>query len=269
MNNFFHQKVVVVTGASSGIGADLARQLAPLGTRLVLAARSKDKLNSLHEELKSRGSDILVCPTDVSDMAQVKNLILQTEKKFGTIDILINNAGIGHFGPLDQADAGQIRQVMETNYWGAVYACLSAIPIMKARASGTIVNITSTASFHGYPHLVVYSSAKAALHSLSEGLRIELAPFGIRVVEIQPGVIDNEFHINALGQTRHLYRVKQIRGGDPKQLTRRILQAIASGKREIVYPQYWRLYKLLVRLFPKTMEWLIVRTQVPKLDLNS
>lgn len=265
MSNFFHQKVVVVTGASSGIGADLARQLALLKTRLVLASRSEEKLASLQEELKGKGSEILICPTDVRELSQVKSLISQTEKKFGTIDILINNAGVGHFGPLDQADPNQIRAVMETTFWGAVYACLSAIPIMKAKGQGSIVNITSTAGFHGFPDIAVYSSSKAALHTLSEALRIEMAPSGIQVVEIQPGVIDNEFHLNALGPSKHLYRNKQIRGGDPRQLTRRILKAIIAGKREVVFPRYWWLYKILNRLFPSMMEWIFVRTQVPKL----
>lgn len=256
-SDFFHRKVVVVTGASSGIGADLARQLSLLNTRLVLASRSETKLSALVAELKDNGSEMMSCPTDVTDRVQVSELIRKTKERFGTVDVLINNAGLGHFGPLESAHPEDLRQVMETTFWGSVYACQSTIPLMKARGQGTIVNITSTSAFHGFPHIVVYSSAKAALHTLSEGLRMELTPHNIRVVEIQPGVIDNEFHVHALGETRHLYRDKQIRGGDPRLLTQSILKAIAAGKRETVFPRYWWIYKTLNRLFPRAVEWIV------------
>lgn len=266
LSDYFYKKVVVITGASSGIGADLARQLSLLKTRLVLASRSEDKLSSLMAQLKDSGSEILICPTDVTDKGQVTELIRKTVERFREVDVLINNAGVGHFGPFESADVEGLRQVMETTYWGSVYASQSAIPLMKERGQGTIVNITSTAGYHGFPHIAVYSSAKAALHTLSEGLRMELSPHGIHVVEIQPGVIDNDFHINALGETRHLYRIKQIRGGDPRILTQRILKAIVDGKKEVVFPRYWWIYKILNRLFPSAVEWVVTRTQLSKLD---
>lgn len=262
---YFNQKVVLITGASSGIGAELAKQISFFGANLALAARTKAKLSSLSQELGCDPKRILICQTDVQDSTQVKALIQATLTQFGRIDILINNAGVGQFGSFEAGAMHEMRQLMETNYWGALYACKEVIPVMKTQQEGVIVNITSTSSIHGQADLTLYCSSKAALHSFSQGLRMELAESRIKVIEIQPGVIDNGFHENALGQERHLYRQKAIRGASNVSLVRQILKAMVCGKNELVYPKYWKVYKFFDGLFPLMTEKVMTHLLIPRL----
>jgi short-subunit dehydrogenase len=261
-------KVVVITGASGGIGAGLARDFAGQGSSLVLAARSRDKLEALASEEVFRKAEVLLCPTDVTNPEQVKQMAEQTLQRFGRADILINNAGVAQFGSFLQIDLAAMRRVFEVNYWGTVYACREFIPAMIRRGGGKVVNILSTAGFHGQPHLAAYGSSKAALHHFSESLRIEFSREGIGVLEVHPGVIDNEFHLHAVSDNDHPYRLKQIRGANPKKLTHAIVAAIVRDRRELVYPRFWKFYQWGSRMFPRLMSWITRSFILPTLPRN-
>ena len=263
--NFFAGKVIVITGASSGIGAELARQLAPLPVTVALLARSREGLTKLATSLPSPKAAFRIVPCDVQNGESVKEAIRSVVSEAGQIDILINNAGIGQFGPLDGTPLDQIAQVISTNVTGLLAVTREAIPVMKGKRSGVIVNISSVASYHGQPHLIAYSSSKAAVYSISEGLRAELHPFGIRVLDVQPGVIDNTFHRHALGAKSHVYRERQIKGASEQDLVQSILRSIGSGKKELVFPWYWTLYKIIDRICPSLVEWGVVRFMLPTL----
>lgn len=265
LENFFRNKVIVITGASSGIGAELARQLAPYPVTVALLARSREALVKLVNSIPSPMAKFLVYSCDVQNGAVVKATIEAIASEGDGIDVLINNAGIGQFGPLDATPLEDIAQVIATNVTGLLTVTREAISAMKRKKGAIIANISSVASYHGQPHLIAYSSSKAAVYSISEGLRAELHPAGIRVLDVQPGVIDNTFHRHALGAKAHVYRQRQIRGASEADLARKILGAIASGKKELVFPWYWTLFKLVDRWCPSLVEWGVVRFMLPTL----
>lgn len=262
---FFTGKVIVVTGASSGIGAELARQLAPLPVTIALLSRSREGLSSVVDSIPSPKAKFLIKPCDVQNGDSVKEVIKAVVSDAGGIDILINNAGIGQFGPVDGTTFTELAQVISTNVTGVLAVTREVIPVMKKNRSGVIVNISSVASYHGQPHLIAYSASKAAVYSISEGLRVELHPFGIQVLDVQPGVIDNTFHRHALGAKTHVYRQRQIKGVSEASLVTAILRATASGRRELVFPWYWALYKIIDRLYPRLIELAVIRFMLPTL----
>ncbi|MBI2341052.1 MAG: SDR family oxidoreductase [Deltaproteobacteria bacterium] len=263
--DFFSNKVIVITGASSGIGAEMARQMAGTPATLCLMARSEKRLQELVLELSPAGARFCVLPCDVRDAASVKRAFEKIAREYGRVDILVNNAGLGVFGPLDRISIDNLREVIDTNISGVLQVTREALPLMKPQKSGLIVNVSSVAAFHGQPHLIAYSASKAALHSISQGLRIELFRWCIRVLEVQPGVIDNAFHRRALGMADHVYRKKQLKGTGEAFLVKSILHAIIHGRKEMTCPRYWFAYKLADRLFPALIERGIIRFLLPTL----
>lgn len=267
--NFFSNKVIVITGASSGIGAEIVRQLARYPVTLHLMARSADRLQKVVSGLSESPARISMIPCDVRDPSSVKRAFEKIGASMNKVDILVNNAGLGVFGPLDQISPENLKEVIDTNVSGLLLVTRESLPLIKRAGSGLVVNISSVASFHGQPHLIAYSASKAAVHSISQGLRIELASCGIRVLEVQPGVIDNQFHRHALGGENHVYRKKQIRGSSEGDLVKFILCSMVRGRREVTYPRYWMVYKFVDRLFPALIEKGIIRFLVPTLYSKS
>jgi len=165
-------KVVVITGASSGIGKALAEQYASKKYKLVLAARNSEKLKKIQEDLSGEDQNILIVETDVSKESDCQVLIEKAIEKFNRIDILINNAGISMRSLFEEVDLDVIRRLMDTNFWGAVYCTKFALPhILLSR--GSVVGVSSIAGYKGLPGRVGYSSSKFALQGFLEVLRIE------------------------------------------------------------------------------------------------
>ena len=179
-------KVAVVTGASSGIGREVARRLHGAGAKVVLAARDAGKLETLRAEL----GQALVVPTDVADFAQCRALIEKTVAHFGSIDILVNNAGLGCNGIVADVDLTDLEYVFKVNVFGVVALIQAAVPHMRRQQSGHIVNISSILGKRAVPQTAGYAATKFALHALSDGLRVEEAPYGIRVTVVCPGSTD-------------------------------------------------------------------------------
>ena len=186
-------QVVIVTGASAGIGEASSRRLAAEGATVVLAARRGDRLEALCRELESAGGRALAVAGNVTSPEDRQRLIQETMRTFGRIDGLVNNAGYGQRGPIELVPIEAIRENFETNLFSLIALTQLAIPIMRSQRSGRIVNISSVAGRIARPLSSVYDATKHALEAISDGLRGELAQFGIKVVIIEPGFIITEF----------------------------------------------------------------------------
>jgi len=190
-NDPINGKIVIITGASSGLGESTARHLADRGAKLVLAARREDRLKSLAEELEAKGAEVLWQVTDVTDRTQVESLAAATKNKFGRIDVLINNAGLMPLAPLDALKVDQWEQMIDVNIKGVLYGIAAVLPTMREQHSGHIINLSSVAGHKVFPGGAVYCATKYAVRALSEGLRME-AGDEIRSTNISPGAIATE-----------------------------------------------------------------------------
>ena len=184
---------VVVTGASSGIGAATGRLLAAEGARVALVARREERLERLAEEIRSQGGDALVLPTDVTVREEVESMAREALDAFGRIDVLVNNAGVMPLSPLADVRVDDWEWMVRVNLLGVLYALGAVLPHMLARGEGHVVNVGSVAGRRPFPGGTVYSATKFAVRALSAGIQKELsAARGIRVTDIEPGVVDTE-----------------------------------------------------------------------------
>ncbi len=182
--------VCVITGASRGIGREVAKQLRARGARVGLAARSLDELEDLAREL---GDGAVAVAADVADPASLKQAFDSLAERLGAIDVLVNNAGIGAYAPFQATDAATFEHLMRVNYLGTVEATRLVVPSMIERRRGCIVNVASIAGRLGSPHESAYSGSKFAVVGFTEALAAELAPFGIGVSLVNPGPVDTSF----------------------------------------------------------------------------
>jgi NADP-dependent 3-hydroxy acid dehydrogenase YdfG len=183
-------KVIVITGASSGLGEAAARMLAARGARLVLGARRLERLVALAEDLGMPSGAAIA--TDVSDAAQVQALVDQAIDAHGRIDVMINNAGVMPQSPLDRLRIDEWDRMIDVNIKGVLYGIAAALPHMQRQKSGHFINVASVAGHKVRPGGVVYSATKHAVRTISEGLRQEVKPFNIRTTIISPGAVDTE-----------------------------------------------------------------------------
>ena len=252
-------RVVIVTGASVGIGEALARRLASEEARVVLAARSEDKLTALAEQLGEEQS--LVVPTDVSEPGQVERLVSRTVERFGSIDIVINNAGFGVYGLVEETNWEHFRKMWEVNFFGAVRCTLAALPYLKARR-GVVVNVSSIAGKIPIPYMTGYCATKSALNAFSDGLRMELMRSGVHVVTVCPGRVRTEFHRAAYRDGRNLPAMFQRRdrsGIAAEEVVRAMLRAIRRKNREVILPWPLRWASAGRTLLPGLTERLMAR----------
>jgi len=191
-NNNIEGKVVVITGASSGLGESTARHLAELGATVVLGARRVDRIDALARELTANGQPALAVQTDVTDRVQVQRLVDAAIARFGRIDVMINNAGLMPHSPLERLKIDDWDRMIDVNLKGVLYGIAAALPPMQAQKSGHIINVSSVAGHKVRPGGAVYSATKHAVRALSEGLRQEVKPYNIRTTVISPGAVDTE-----------------------------------------------------------------------------
>ena len=192
MENFYKDKVIIVTGASSGIGLASAQKFASLGAKVVLAARSLDKLekiaSDLNQKFAAHNSQLIAhcIKTDVTKEEDCKNLIDQTVRHFGKIDVLVNNAGISMRAVFKDLDLTVMKSLMDTNFWGTVYCTKYALPYLL-ESKGSVVGVISTAGYVGLPARTGYSASKFAVRGFLETLRIEHLYDGLHVMIFAPG----------------------------------------------------------------------------------
>jgi NADP-dependent 3-hydroxy acid dehydrogenase YdfG len=192
MSNNIEGKVVVITGASSGLGEAAARHLSSLGATVVLGARRVDRIRALANELIARGGQALAVATDVTQFDQVQRLVDTAVQTYGRIDVIINNAGLMPQSPLDRRKVDDWNRTIDVNIKGVLYGIGAVLPNMQKQRSGHIINVSSVAGHKVRAGGAVYSATKHAVRVISEGLRQEVKPYDIRTTVISPGAVDTE-----------------------------------------------------------------------------
>ncbi|CUU01150.1 hypothetical protein JGI2_00684 [Candidatus Kryptobacter tengchongensis] len=249
-------KVVIVTGASSGIGKETAKVFAKAGCKVVLASRNIDNLKKVEEEIKTFNSDVLVVQTDVSDFKSLDNLVEETLKVFGRIDILINNAGFGIYGWFHQTPFEEIENIMRVNFLGSAYLIHKVLPLMMQQGEGVIVNVSSVVGKRGVSGMGIYSASKFALTGLTEALRVEYKKFGIHFIGVHPGTTDTKFFENA-----KYYGTNRMQGRfmimSAEKVAKEILKAVLKRKREIVLTPLGKLTVWINKFFPSFVDFMM------------
>jgi NADP-dependent 3-hydroxy acid dehydrogenase YdfG len=192
MSKNIEGKVVVITGASSGLGNATARHLSAQGGIVVLGARRVDLITALADDLAAQGGKALAIATDVTHYDQVQKLVDAAVQTYGRVDVMINNAGVAPISQLERIKVDEWDQMIDVNIKGVLYGIAAALPYMKQQKAGHILNVSSVAAYTITPATAVYSATKQAVRALSEGLRQEVKPYNIRTTVISPGAIATE-----------------------------------------------------------------------------
>ncbi len=216
-------KIAIVTGGGQGIGRATARMFAREGAKVVIAARTEARLERVREEIEAEGGAVLAVPTDVGREEDVMRLMEATRERFGGVDVLVNNAGIGHRAPVDDVDMAEYDRLMDTNLRGMYLGCRLGVPMMKAAGQGSIINVASVHGVNGQPRSTIYAATKGGIIGCTRAIAAELAPFGIRVNAISPGAIWLEMYEEA--------RLKQIREEDHAEFMRLFGEAMKDDHR--------------------------------------
>ncbi|GAB4444815.1 MAG: SDR family oxidoreductase [Chloroflexi bacterium OHK40] len=246
-------RVVIITGASAGIGAAAARAFGAAGARLVLAARSRERLEHLAATLPGQP---IVVPTDVSDPAQCRALVARALAEAGRADILINNAGVGLAGPVAELAPEDVWRALAVDLFGPLALIQAAVPPMRAQGRGQIINVSSVLAAQPLPYLGGYAAAKAALERLSEALRMELRGSGITVTVLRPGTTSTGFRASRLGSGSERRRIAAP-GVPPEAVARALLRA-ARDEPRVAYVRFAdRLALRASALFPALVERLL------------
>ena len=238
-------RTALITGASSGIGKELALELSRRDFRVALMARRREPLDELAAHIALRGGEADVLVADVTDPDAVTRCVGDLIAKRGQIDLAIANAGIGQSGPIAKLDPEHARATLRTNVEGTLNLMTAVLPSMIERRSGHIVGIASLAGFRGLPGSAIYSASKAAMRAILEGARVELAPKGILVTTVNPGFIRTP--MTASNQFRMPFLM------DADEAARRIADAIESRKKEFNFPLPMSLFVRIGRLLPNAL----------------
>jgi short-subunit dehydrogenase len=248
----------IVTGASSGIGREVARQLARQGAKVVLTARRQDRLEELARQIAAEGGRAECVAGDITDPAVRARTIETAQASFGGLDILVNNAGIGATGLFDGADPERVRRLMEVNFFALVEMTRLALPLLKRGSRPIVVNVSSILGHRGVPHNSEYSASKFAVQGFSESVRAEWAAAGIDVLVVSPGTTETEFFDKVIEHT-----------GAPTwpehtpvtaaSVARQIVRAIRRGQHEIIPYRWGKVLCWLNRLSPRLVDRLMAR----------
>ena len=250
--------VVLITGASRGIGQALAKALAAEGCRLGLLARDGAKVSELAAQL---GADSLALVADVTDRTAVRAAVAALEARFGRIDVLVNNAGVGLTGVIADLDPEALERVFRVNVTGSLHAIQAVLPGMRARRSGHIVNISSILGKVAVPQTAGYAATKFALQAISDGLRVEEAPSGIAVTVICPGSTETDFRDNEVRAGSLLVTERPRVGAvTAERVAAQIVSAIRRRPREVITTGFGRLLNVLDSAAPALLDRILART---------
>jgi short-subunit dehydrogenase len=232
-------KVVIVTGASEGIGLATARLFAQKGAKLVLAARSADTLHTIVNELHEQHREAIAVPTDMRNRDAIESLVDSVFQRYGRIDILINNAGQAALGNVADVDIDQFRQIFDLNVLGPVAAMQALIPKMRQNGGGLIINVSSTVTQMHLPTIGAYAATKAALNMVSDTAREELASDNIRITTMFPGLTATNFGKNSLVTPNpNQQGPRQPQGGPEPDSAEAVAQKILEAARNEPHDQY-------------------------------
>lgn len=259
MKKDFKGKVVVITGASSGIGKALALEFAAHGADVVAAARSLEKLQHLQSETGSEENKILPVRTDVSNEQDCRRLIDTTLSKFGRIDVMINNAGISMRALFNEVETKVIRQLMDVNFWGTVYCSKYALPhLLKTR--GSLVAVSSVAGYKGLPGRAGYSASKFAIHGLMDVIRIENLKKGLHVLLACPGFTSSNIRNTALnekGEQQGESPRDEDKMMSAEEVAQRIVDAVKKRKSTLTLTSQGKLTVLLNKILPRQLDKMV------------
>ncbi|HEV3137115.1 MAG TPA: SDR family oxidoreductase [Pirellulales bacterium] len=255
----FSDRVIVITGASSGIGRALALELAPQHPKLVLAARDQNRLEEVAARCRQRGADVLVVPTDIAVQEQCANLIARAIERFGSLDVLVNNAGRAMWARFDElADLAVMEDIMRLNYLGSVHCTHFALAHLK-QSRGLIVAIASASGLLGAPLLSGYAASKHAMIGFFESLRIELADSGVGVTLVAPDFVQSEIlsrAVDARGQPLHASPLDQRKLMTAEACARRIVNAMGRRDRLLLTSARSKWARWGKLLAPKLVDWI-------------
>jgi short-subunit dehydrogenase len=253
----FKDHVIVITGASDGIGAELARQLAPFKPKLVLAARRREALDVVAKECEAKGAQTLIVPTDVSIEADCRALIAKTVERFGGIDAIVNNAGVSMQAKFaDIEDTSVYENLMRINLMGSLWPTHAALPHLT-KSKGLIVAVSSLAGLVGVPERTTYCATKFAQTGFFEALRVELAPEGVDVCLVYPGVVLTNIRVhgwNAKGERLGSSGLDEAGAMTVEECARLIVEGMAARKRDLVMTTKGKLGRWLKLIAPNVVD---------------
>lgn len=253
MKNSLKDKVVIVTGASSGIGLAMAKEFSFRGARVVLVARSVDKLEDVASDLPGES---LVVGCDVSSQDQCRAMVAQVVERFGGIDVLINNAGLSMRALFDDVDLSVIHKLMDVNFWGTVYCTKYALPYLQ-KSRGSVVGVSSVAGIHGLPARTGYSASKYAMQGFLDTIRVENLKKGLHVMVVAPGFTESNVRFAALtadGSSQGESPRNEKGMMTASQVAKLVAQGIEKRKREMVLDFQGKASKLIKKFAPSLLD---------------
>jgi short-subunit dehydrogenase len=256
-------KVVVITGASMGIGEEIAKVFAAEGTNVVLLsrdlARAEAARSRIAQSQPSAEDKTLALACDVTRHDEIDRVVASTIERFGRVDVWVNNAGVGIRDTAADMTESAYRQLFETNFFGTIACMQAAIPALRKSGGGTIINISSVAGHIPVPFMAIYSASKFAMNALGKGARIELKRDKINVLTVCPGYIATEFGQHMVANNKGKVRPKSVRGITADRVARAAYRGYRAGKREVIVP--WTMIPVvkIYQLFPGIIEWGIAR----------
>ncbi len=253
----FQDKVIVITGASDGIGAELARQLAPFKPKLVLAARRGDALELVAKDCEAKGAQTFVVPTDVAVESECRALIEKSAVQFGAIDMLVNNAGVSMHANFEDIESTDVYEsLMRINLMGSIWPTHAALSHLK-RSQGQVIAVASLAGLVGVPARTTYCATKFAQTGFFEALRVEIEPQGVNVCVVYPGVVATEIRRNgwnAKGETAGVSGLAEEGAMSVEACASLIVNAMAQRKREVVMSAKGKLGRWLKLIAPSVVD---------------
>ncbi len=258
-------KVAIVTGASSGIGAEISLQLSAKGYVVFMAARRAEKLAEVAELCNAAGGQAIAVQTDVTDQSQVEALVARAVDEFGRVDVMVNNAGYGVSGRVAEITDDQMRRIFDVNFFGLWYGCQAVAPVMIAQRSGHIFNVSSVIGKRGTPFNGAYCATKFAVCGLSDSMRIELAAHNVKVTTVCPGMTDTPFFdavdrssSTRKSSSRDKSRFKALRTMQPAaHVARKVIVAIGKNRPEMVFTPGGKLMAFLSALSPRLVDYMM------------
>jgi short-subunit dehydrogenase len=249
-------KVVVVTGASMGIGEAIAKVFADAGAKVVLLSRDAARAEAARYRI-GHAERSLSMACDVRNREEIDRALALTLHNFGRVDVWVNNAGVGIRDSVADMEASAVRELFDTNFFGAVACMQAVVPAMREKGGGAIINISSVAGHISVPFMALYSASKFALNALGKGARIELMRDNINVLTVCPGYVSTDFGSHVVANRKGNVRPQSVRGVTAERVARAAYRGYREGKREVVVP--WTMIPVikLYQLFPGLVEWVM------------
>lgn len=261
-------KVIIITGASSGIGRSLALECARRNARVVVAARREELLTDLARQVEEFGAEVLVVKADVSIETDCENLVNKTVERFGRIDILINNAGVSMRALFEDVEIDVLRRIIDINFWGTVYCTHYALPWLL-KSHGSLIGISSVAGFKGLPGRTGYSASKFAMQGFLESVRTENRKRGLHVLVVCPGFTRSEIRekaFTAKGNPQGVSPRNESNLMDPAEVARKTIRAVLRKRRLLILTIEGKFIIALQRLFPTMLDGIVYRQMAREPD---